>query len=983
MMAMVLSPRATAATWRPVDGLIPASALERLAERYPTIRDANELENLLLDIGRRQQMLRLEARFEHETWVIDGTPATLIADLEVRVTARMMAQLVYASLQNYIGQVDSPESRVKVVDVVQRFMHRHGYPWSHTNLKTSENEEGTVYDIAVDEGTPCVLDRIDIGFKLPVGTKLDIRPGDSCDLELVDTAISDLETQLRDNGYSQVKLISPVISFHPRPATASLTITGTLGQRISYEIVDDSHRFLLDDLFGDEDLTAIDPTIVSPDAMTAELARRYRNRGFLDVSIKGPTPKTENSDAIVYVYHVNPGRQYVLKSVQFEGVTVFSQKQLMEIIGVGRLWQSSQPYNYEEIQQGLMALRAKYQQEGYWDVDIHDPGTGQRDKETGSIRLTIAVNEGTSRKLAEVKIVGNRALTSAEILDILNMPTEAPVDRAKILDFQQQLRTAYVAKGYLYSDVQIELKAQERKRTRWLELQVNIVEGQRVRFGDINIVGLTRTHEKVVRRELLFHSGDWYEPELISNTRQALNRLGIFRSVQIVPTDRNAIADKEPELDINIDIREGRPGSVAYGPGWSLIRGWNYEAEAAYNNIGGVGRQASIRGSISQERNQYGIGPRTLLGRKIGIGYTEPFVLNLPIDASVRSKQEAFWDGKLWTLSFSGELEFKYKFRRLLPNSFVSAFYGQKIANVEGSALQLANLVANNEHVGSLGLRFNIDRRNNLKFPTAGYVANTEASWARYELNGDVRYFRWDIGIGRYFDLTNDSVFALGIYGTGYDDIQRKGNKIGILPQQERLSSGDDTVRGFPIASLGPLVKAPVFTDNGTCNVNYNRSSLFGTNRLSIKSEIRHKFSDVWAATGFVDNGNVFLSPEQMNRFQEAYSGPVADPNLAQHPNCRNYAPAPVRTIEDNFAYKFADLARNPSYLWSRNYYSYGGSLDFLTALGSINITYGLPWREPKTQACRDDPKQCNRRARQTGPWFSRGEFLVNIGARF
>ena len=190
MMAIVLSPRADAATWRPVNNLIPASTLERLAERYPNIRDANELENLLLDIGRRQQMLRLEARFENGIWVVDGTPAILISDLDVRVTARMMTQLVYASLQNYIGQVDSPESRVKVVDVVQRYMYRHGYPWSNTNLKTSQNDEGTVYDIAVDEGTPCVLDRIDIAFKLPLGTKLDIRPGDSCDLELIDTALS-------------------------------------------------------------------------------------------------------------------------------------------------------------------------------------------------------------------------------------------------------------------------------------------------------------------------------------------------------------------------------------------------------------------------------------------------------------------------------------------------------------------------------------------------------------------------------------------------------------------------------------------------------------------------------------------------------------------------------------------------------------------------------------------------------------------------
>ena len=984
ILTLVESRPLQAATWRVDPNVLPQLTSERLAERHPLINNANDLEALLVDIGRRTPMLQVEATFDQGIWIISGKPATLIADLTIHVTARMISQQVYAAIQGYIGQVDSPESRQKIVDIVQRFLVRHGYPWSTTTLSTKTTTDGTIYDIHIDEGIPCIIDRVNFNFTLPRGIKPDLRSGDACDVELIETTVGDLETQLRDLGYSQARLQPAAIVLHAAAATATVTIEGDLGRRIRYQIIDDSRRFFLDELFEDEELTNIDPNIVSPDAMTAELIRRYRNQGYLDVEVKGPNTLKEDEGSITYVYHVSPGRQYLLKSVQFEGVNLFNQKQTLEIMGVDRLWQTSQPYNYEEIQQGIAALKYKYQQEGYWDVDVHDPGTGQRDRETGTVRLTISVSEGLIRVLNDVFMSGNKSVSDAEIRELIHIKRDEPIDRSKLLDFQQKLRTIYVNKGYLYSDVQIELKVNETKKVQKLDLYIRIIEGQRVKFGDINIVGLTRTHEKVVRREILFHPGDWYDPELIANTRQVLNRLGIFRSVQIVPTDRNAIAEKEAELDINIDIREGRPGTVNYGPGWSLIRGWNYEAEASYNNIGGVARQASIRGSISQERNQYAIGRKTLFGRKIGVGYTEPFIWDVPIDGIIRAKQEAFWNGELWTLSYGGELELKHRFRQLLPNSFVSVFYGQKVANTEGSQFQLATLVAPDEHVGSVGFRFNIDRRDNLRFPTGGYVSNAEISWARYELNGNVRYFKWDLGLGKYFDVGKDTVFALGTYATGYEDIQRKGQKRGILPQQERLSSGDDAVRGFPIASLGPLVRAPVFSDDGsTCKVSYTTNALFGTNRLSIKTELRHKFSDAWAATGFVDNGNVFLSREQMIRFQEEYSGPVTDPYLAKHPNCQNNAPAAVRTVEDNFAYDFGDVLRHPGYIWTRNYYSYGGSLDFLTALGAINITYGLPWREPKTQACRDDPRACNKRARQTGHWITRGEFLFNIGARF
>src|SRR6185437_16462507 len=98
----------------------------------------------------------------------------------------------------------------------------------------------------------------------------------------------------------------------------------------------------------------------------------------------------------------------------------------------------------------------------------------------------------------------------------------------------------------------------------------------------------------------------------------------------------------------------------------------NYTAEATYNNIGGVGRVVSVRGSISQESDQYAIGPRTLLGRKIGAGYLEPHILDLPLDLSVKASQEAQWLNQLWSVTEGGELELIHKLNWFSPGSRVS-----------------------------------------------------------------------------------------------------------------------------------------------------------------------------------------------------------------------------------------------------------------------------------------------------------------------
>jgi len=983
-LLLVASAPAMATTWRSQPGLIPPFTLERLAEHFPTIRSASDLDNLLLDIGRRVQMNRLEAIWEHGVWIIKGEAATLIASINLQMTTRLMAVPAAASVQSFVGQVDSPEARLKVVQTIERYLRRHGYQEAKVHLNTSiVHDEGVVYEIIVSEGEPCSISSIDLPFKTPRGIGLEAKVQDLCDIDTIETAVNNLETKLRDVGYSQVHIEVARIVYDPKTYSAAVVLLGALGQRIRYVIVDSTKRFIIDDLFTNEDLRKIDPTIVSPDAMSSELARRYRNRGFLDVNINPPEVEEVSEGETKYTFRVDPGQQYGLKLVQFEGAKRFTEKELLATMELNRLWQTAQPYNYEEVQKGLNALRARYQQAGYWDAKIRDPGFGQKDKEAGTVRLTIAIDEGLSRQLHAFTATGNKAISSAEIEEMLGIDAEGPMDRARLVDFQQELRTAYVAKGFLYNDVKVELSATEDHKILLVDMHVIVIEGARVRVGEIHIVGLTRTHDKVVRRELLISRGDWYAPEKIAASRQALTRLGIFRSVQIVPADRDAVSDKEREIDLMVDVREGRPGNVSFGPGWSLLKGWNYGAEASYSNIGGVGRQASVRGAVSEEHDQYAIGPRTLFGRKIGAGYTEPYIFDLPIDASVRVKQEAYWDGQLWELSNGGELEFKYRLRSQLPGSYVSLFYGQKIAKAEGSPTKLDLLVASNERIGMVGSRFSIDRRDNLKFPASGFTFDSEVAFARYELAGDVRYVKFDIGLSRYFDLMHDLTLAIGINTTSFEDIQRKGDRLGILPPQERLQSGGDTVRGYPAGSLGPLVRGPTFSQNadGTCIVNYTKSPLNGTSRLTIKTELRHRFSELWAVTGFIDQGNVFLSKDQMDKFQQTYEGNVTPSQLAQQDGCKDATGR--RSVEDNFAYNYSDLLRNPGYLWTRNYYSYGTSINALTPIGAFNFTYGLPWREPESASCRDQTAPCNVRAKQSGHWIRRGEFLVTVGARF
>ncbi len=984
-----LSPRAHAVGWRMATGGLANEILDRLSERHPDIESAQDLENLIVEIGRRHQMKRIDAKLEDGVWVIYAEKAEIIADLDIEIISAQLKANIHNSTQSFIGQVDTSSTGDQIKSIALKYMKKRGYPEATASVKRSLTGNKISYTLKINEESPSVIEKFELGFRMPSDVTFSSKPGEICDEEPIVTSIAKLETDVRTRGYNQVKMELANITYDQTADLCKVYISGILGQKVRYQVLDVNKRFLIDDLFGDEELTGVDPTIISPDAMSAELARRYRNKGFSDVTVKGPDVQKSGDDEFVYVFTVDPGKQYFLQSIGFEGNTLFKEEDLLEAMGMER---NSKPINYEEIQAGVNGIRGKYQQAGYWEARIRDPGIGQKDRESGTVRLAIQIQEGLQRLLSSVTINGNKFISTDEIKELVQLVEGDPLDRTLLVDIQQKITSTYISHGFLYADVTVEIKPTEAKRAVIIDLVLNIREGPRVKIGDVTIVGLTRTQEKVVRRELLFKTGDWYSPEKRDRSRQVLTRLGLFRSVQIVPADRQAMQNKEKVIDIIVDTREGKAGNVAFGPGWSLAKGWNYGAEAAYNNFDGVGRQASLRAAISEEQDQEAIGTKTLMGRRIGTGYIEPYILDYPFDVHVNASQKAEWGADLWELSYGGEIALVHKFRNSpFLESRISTFYGQKIAKTEGSVAKEADQLASDVRIGSTGIRYTIDDRNNLKFPTSGYTIDTELAWARYELGGDLRYFRWDISTGFFQGITDTLVFAIGLNLTSYEGVQRKGDGIGILPPSERLfSGGAETVRGYRTRSLGPIVRSPKAGSKGTvingqttkvCDITYVDSFLDGTRRTNIKTELRHMMTDSLALTGFVDNGTVFLSRDQFKKFASAYETPVDLNADGQHPECEGI---PVRrSIEDNIGYEYHELYEEPGRLWAQHYYSYGASVNFLTAIGSINLAYGLPWREPKTEKCSDDAADCNPRGKRSGHWLQRGEFHLNVGARF
>ncbi|MEZ4741375.1 MAG: BamA/TamA family outer membrane protein [Bdellovibrionota bacterium] len=937
--------------------------------RYPDINSPYILNRLLIDLAQNNHFLSLQAKLSEDKWLISGEVARSISELKFNIVTRELKIAIQGATLKYLNRTNSVEAKQAIIDVASSILSKSGYPSSKVIINEEIVNDKLIYVVNVEEGEPCYIERVEIAFSLPAGVGLNIGQGDLCDVSRINQEIESLEEKIREKGYVQLKFDNYGIDYIRGKTRGVVRVMGTLGKKLRYSIDDSRKLFLINDLFNQEEYSGLDPNILGPEAMKYELLKRYRSRGYVDVEVADAEEREIGQDVLEYFYKISPGIRYTLESIEFEGVTLFSREQLLDIMDINDFWQSANALNIDELREGLDKLRAKYRESGYWNVKIIDPRI-TKDKSRATAQVVIVVREDLQRKLEKVEYRGVKFFKESDLSKLLDMTIFDPIDREKLLLFEQKIREMYVESGFLYANIRILTRFKADRKYVPTEVVVDVHEGLRVKVGTIRLVGLVRTDKKVIYRELTFKTGDWYQPSKINQSRRALVDLGIFSSIQITPTNKNAITEELENIDLIVEAKEGNSGTVVFGPGYDIYRGLTFAAENTYKNIGGVGRQFSLRASLSQEKQQKAITRKTFVGRKFGAGYVEPHIFDSPLDAKISLSHKATAD-EFWTISQSGEVSLNYKFNSLAKLGNVSVFYGQKFNKEEGRpGQQEVGVTTGDVRIGRTGLRLDLDWRDDRTWPTDGSLLIANLSWARYPLGGNLRYFRWELVNNYYHDLSNRFVLAYGASITAFHGIEKKDDALGVLPATERLNAGGpDLVRGFE-RQLGPYVRRPVVDPDTDTFTGFDKDTIGGDRRVILKAELRYRISTLIGSSFFVDSGNAFLSPDQLQVFEDRLRS-------------TNDESGQEATVEENVSYGLNDIMKKPGYLISRHYYSYGLACNILTPLGAINIAYALPWKEPKSVRCAENDSYCLTRAKDRKRLIEKGRFELSVGARF
>lgn len=518
----------------------------------------------------------------------------------------------------------------------------------------------------------------------------------------------------------------------------------------------------------------------------SELIRRlYFSKGYYGVKVDHKIDYLETNEAVV-TFQIEEGTKGHIKKVIFKGNKRIKSSELKKIMltkqrNIFSLITKTGILDEDILKNDLQILTAYYIDHGYLQVKVSEPKIDLKDPKR--IQIEIEISEGPQYRIGEIDFKGDVLTTKEDLFKSIKLKRNAIYSTSAIRKDIGSLTEKFANQGY--ANVEITPLTTTDEKNLLVHLTFEIEKKRQVFFEKIQIVGNTKTRDKVIRRELRVAEEELYSATGLSKSKDRLKRTGFFKEVELT-TSRGSTEDK---TNLEVKVEEAPTGSVSFGIGYSSIE----------NVIGSA--------SIS-DRNLFGLGYYGVLKFKLGsetldlrMNFTDPYFLGYNFAAGIDLYHEnREFDTYSYRISGS-DLRFGKEFTDTLRMDI--AYKLEKI-NVYDLATDASRFVKEQEGkklTSALSLGFSIDTRNDYYNPTKGAHHNLTLQNAGGILGGDNYFVKGVADTSWYFPLPLNTVLNLRAKVGIIEPYS--GRKVPIY--EKYFVGGLGTVRGFEYGMAGPF----------------------------------------------------------------------------------------------------------------------------------------------------------------------------------
>jgi outer membrane protein insertion porin family len=535
----------------------------------------------------------------------------------------------------------------------------------------------------------------------------------------------------------------------------------------------------------------------------------YRAHGFNDITVQFRVDPIEESRGTArVVFTVDEGAKGAVRTVRFEGNTHFSDYTLRKQMKTKSktliaFFDKSGRLDEVQLQQDLDSVREFYQNHGYIDVDVKDV---RKERPKGPIVLTVAIAEGPQYHVGKLGISGGQHSSEQKLRGVLKMKEGSVYSPKQLHDDAKAIADGYGTGGYVDLVVSPESSP---GGPATIDVHYKIEEGTRSFVQRINVIGNTRTKDKVIRREVLIAPGDVFNTVRVDISKKRLENLGYFAAVETFPEESGVPGRK----DLTVQVQEKRTGSLSFGGGFSTIDSLIIFAELTQGNFD-IMNWPSLTGAGQKFRLRIQGGTQR---KDILLALTEPYFL----DRKFSLGGQAFFNEADYLSSVYSQRDYGFSVETRKPiTSFVYASLGYRLEDIDiynvsgGVSPQILAQAGSNVKSQIFGSMV-FDRRDSPILSRTGQRISITPYLAGGFLGGDIQTYAIDAEGSQYFHLPYDLIFLLNGEAAVVDtwgNVPRNTTNgtivISNVPIYDRLFlGGGNNLRGFAFRDVGPRDK--------------------------------------------------------------------------------------------------------------------------------------------------------------------------------
>lgn len=518
--------------------------------------------------------------------------------------------------------------------------------------------------------------------------------------------------------------------------------------------------------------------------------------GKIDSVVEVVTESLENGSKKV-TFIVNEGEEIIIENLKYSGLSALTYEDFGGVVAnkeresFGWLWgRNDGKMKAAELAYDHLRMRDIYMQHGFLDAQIDEP-FARVNFDNYTADVSYQVEEGKPYTISAVTINQEK-----EVIDDASIKALIKLKAGEIFNIEtfrsdsQKIKTLIADLSYAFVQVVPDLKKDKEKQT--VEVVFKIMPGEKVKIRDVIISGNSRTLDRIIRREMFLGPNDSYSLTDLTDSRNALGRLGFF--------DSNTIEEKRVDaqtMDLVVKVKEAPTGNIQLGGGYGSYGGLLVSVAVDDRNIWGSGINVGVKAERSELTSNYSFSisnPRlndSDFSGNFSI-YTTDMEYN---DYTTMSDGVSFGLGHRFTRYISGGLSYGYS-----ANSY--RFDEDSNATFDRYYLQ-------DYTKSSVTANIKYDDTDDYYLPRKGVVLTQSIEKAG--VGGEANFIKSRTTFGAYKGLEEY---------VGFDLIARYKARLfyeketGFLPLAERFYMGGiGSVRGYESYSLSPTIADANATD--------------------------------------------------------------------------------------------------------------------------------------------------------------------------